>query len=254
MTLIIGARCRDGVVLVADSNRTEEYDDFACSLPVFPDNKITGGEGVLIAYSGPGGVFTTGIRRRINYITQHKGFYEHNMLRSLPFTIFRVFISSVQYDLWNATHRNYHFEVLLGISAMYFPDSPRSSLIYFYPHGTLSIIKDFRAIGSGAPFASYYLKRYWHNEMKMKEFAQLADFIIKYVDVEAKSSLSKYKLDNAVGLNPECPYPQVIYIPNNPNYCKPYNKGESRLDCSPEERDLKKFKLHSDEKLENLRS
>jgi 20S proteasome alpha/beta subunit len=234
MTLIIGARCRDGVVLVADSKRTEEYDDFVCSLPVLPDNKIIGGiEGVLIAYSGPGGVFTTRLRHVINYITQHEGFYEHNMVR-MPFTIFRVQISSIQYDLWNATHQNYHFEVLLGISAMYFPDSLRSSLIYFYPHGTLSIIKDFRAIGSGAPFASYYLKRYWHNEMKMKEFAQLADFIIKYVDVEAKSSLSKYKLDNAVGLNPECPYPQVIYIPNNPNYCKPYNKGESRLDCSPE--------------------
>jgi hypothetical protein len=85
--------------------------------------------------------------------------------------------------------------------------------------------------------------------MKMKEFAQLADFIIRYV--EAKSSLGKYKLDNAVGLNPEYPYPQVIYIPDNPDYCKAYNKeGEAKLDCSPEDRDLKKFKLYSDEKLE----
>ena len=69
--------------------------------------------------------------------------------------------------------------------------------------------------------------------MKMKEFAQLADFIIRYVDVEAKLSLSKYKLDNAVGLNPERPYPQVIYIPNNPKYCKSHLSLEEREEFVP---------------------
>ena len=80
----------------------------------------------------------------------------------------------------------------------------------------------------------------------MRKFAQLANFIIRCVESEM------WKLDNAVGLNPERPYPQILYMPDNPDYCKPHNKGQSKLGCSPNEHELKEFKLYSDKKLKSL--
>ena len=80
----------------------------------------------------------------------------------------------------------------------------------------------------------------------MKEFSQLSDFVIRYVENE------KYTLDNEVGLNPGWPYPQITYLPDNPDYCKLHNEGKPKLDCSPKEHGLKEFKLYSDKKLESL--
>ena len=49
MTLILGARCRDGAVLVADSKLTEDNSGLQFSY----DNKTTGElQGILTAFSG----------------------------------------------------------------------------------------------------------------------------------------------------------------------------------------------------------
>jgi hypothetical protein len=75
--------------------------------------------------------------------------------------------------------------------------------------------------------------------MTMQNFAQLADFIIRYIDND------KYPLDNTVGLDSKYPYPEIIYVSDNPEYCKPYNKGESKQDCSPTMDELDAFRQNS---------
>jgi hypothetical protein len=80
----------------------------------------------------------------------------------------------------------------------------------------------------------------------MKELTQLADFIIRLV------SNSQYPLEGDVGLDPDHPYLQVIYIPDNLKFCKPYNNGESKSDCTPTQNELRRFKSYSDKKLKTL--
>lgn len=82
----------------------------------------------------------------------------------------------------------------------------------------------------------------------MEEFAQLGDFIIRLVEN------NKYKLDNCVGLDPDYPYPQIVYIPDNREYCRKYNNGRTKSDCSPTQQELEEFKIHSEKKLEHLYS
>jgi 20S proteasome alpha/beta subunit len=254
VTLILGGRCRDGVVLVADSKLTEDRID---GLHFSYDNKITGEiEGILTAFSGDRGmfeVFTTRLRDYVNTTTQNQiretfrkaiiGFIKPQFGPTIDQLSLGIY--NIQHDL-HIKNLNYNFDVLMGVSGKYYAPS-ESRLFYFYPDGRVLPIKDFRVIGSGAPFVLYYLKRYWEEaKMEMKKFAQLADFAIKYVEREM------WKLDNAVGLNPARPFPQIIYIPDNPDYCRPHNQGKPKSDCSPNEHELIEFSLYSDKKLISL--
>ena len=69
----------------------------------------------------------------------------------------------------------------------------------------------------------------------MKEYAQLADFIIRYISHET------YTLDMSVGLDPKFAYPQIIYVPDHQDYCKPLNDGKPKTDCLPLKAESKCF-------------
>ena len=82
--------------------------------------------------------------------------------------------------------------------------------------------------------------------MKMADFAQLSDLIVRFIDNE------RFKLNDGVGLNPENPYPQIRYIPDSHDYCKPYNDNKPKSDCSPSLSELKDFKLESEKMLDTI--
>jgi hypothetical protein len=71
------------------------------------------------------------------------------------------------------------------------------------------------------------------------EFCSTRGFHQRYIDN------AKYPLDDTVGLDSKYPYPEIIYIPDNPEFCKPYNKGESKSDCSPTMDELGVFQKNS---------
>lgn len=102
-----------------------------------------------------------------------------------------------------------------------------SVLSYFFFDGRSVPITEFRTIGSGSQYASYFLKRYWRpNQTTMLQFAQLCDFIIRHI------SHARITLDSGVGLRDEQSHPQIIFIPNDPNFCRMYNNEQLKLDCS----------------------
>jgi hypothetical protein len=80
----------------------------------------------------------------------------------------------------------------------------------------------------------------------MKKFAQLGDFMIRYIDDK------QYPLDDTVGLEPEHPYPQIIYIPDHAHFCCPNNNGKPKWDCTPSNEELKGYKTYSERKLKSL--
>jgi hypothetical protein len=111
--------------------------------------------------------------------------------------------------------RDFKFDLLTGVSSMFFYDR-HSILYYFDQEGGDLPENEYKAIGDGEAYASYYLKRYYEDNITMKKFASLGDFIIRYFDNE------KYRLADSVGLEAKFPYPQIKYIPDNPEDCKPY--------------------------------
>jgi hypothetical protein len=154
-------------------------------------------------------------------------------------------ISQLQSEL-NKKYERYPYKALMGVSSKYFEDR-RSSLYYFEADGRFTTPFGPKAIGSGSSHASYFLKRYWNQDITtMNEFAQLGDFLIRYI------SHPQITLDNAVGLNPERPYPQILFIPDDPNFCCQYNNGEQKHDCTPTQNEFEQYRDHSEQWLDAL--
>jgi Proteasome subunit len=128
---------------------------------------------------------------------------------------------------------------------MFFPNR-KSVLYHFDVEGGYLPIDDYKAVGERQSFASYYLKRYYQHDITMKQFGQLADFIIRYIVNE------KYRLIDSVGLDPINPYPQIVYIPDDVRYCPAYEDRRPRLDCSPTLQDLIEFKTYSEQRLQSI--
>jgi hypothetical protein len=80
----------------------------------------------------------------------------------------------------------------------------------------------------------------------MQEFAQLGDFLIRYV------SDDQITLDNAVGLSRDKPYPQIIFIPDDQNFCAPCNDGKPKLDCTPTQQELDQYRAYSENKIKSF--
>jgi hypothetical protein len=80
-----------------------------------------------------------------------------------------------------------------------------SQLNYFYYDGTMELVTDYKAIGTGERYGSIFLKQNWHPDMTMKHVAELGYFIIKYIE--------KFYLDLSVGVNTY--KPQIWFIPDN---------------------------------------
>jgi hypothetical protein len=157
-------------------------------------------------------------------------------------------ISDIQLEFYKK-YQNYKYKVLMGVSSKYNSEL-RSSLYYFEADGRCIPQTEFKEIGSGSPYAYYFLKRYWReNQTTMEQFAQLSDFIIRYV------SDPEYRLDDAVGLSnrdDQYQYPQIVYIPDNPNFCQIYNNQQSKIDCFPHITRLNEFRHNSEAMLNML--
>jgi hypothetical protein len=151
-------------------------------------------------------------------------------------------VSQIQDDFFKKNDK-YRCRILMGISSVHSTDG-LSSLFLFEPDGRCTSITEPKAIGSGSTYTYYFLKRYWEdNKTTMKQFAQLGDFIIRYVSHDERV------LDNAVGLsnkNDKYQYPQIVYIPDKPEQCCPLDEdGKQRVDCSPITDELSEFKQNS---------
>jgi 20S proteasome alpha/beta subunit len=251
MTLIFGAKCVDGVVLAGDRKFT--MTDVYGTHYIYGDKILGELNGVLTGFSGDLGAFQVFSRTLKNYVRNKMG-QDIKKVMDEPLrapiigpTIDEVMlkISQIQKEFHDKYSKN-RYNVLVGISGNYFPD--RSSLLYhFYSDGRSIPITEAKTIGSGSQYASYFLKRYWRsNKTTMLQFAQLCDFIIRYV------GHSRIKLDSGVGLRNEHPYPQIIFIPNDTNFCRIYNNGQSKLNCSPTQDHLNTFRQNSENMLNTL--
>lgn len=170
LTAVIGAKCSDGIVLVADQKITRRVNDE--KLESIIDKKIAGDLAhFIISYTGP----------------------------KLTFDIFRKFmVGDLMIDLATNTKRfNHHIErasncideinkiaascnkiQILAVSH----DGHNSVLYHVDEYGYRRRINDYISIGSGQEVSDYFCKSLSYNQISMKTFATEAFLAIRFMD------------------------------------------------------------------------
>jgi 20S proteasome alpha/beta subunit len=187
MTFILGCRCNDGVVLVADRKVTisggEDYDE--C-------DKLFGEiRHVIYGSSGDAGMFELFKGYVMDYIQTHPN--EINLQNA----VVRLAVCALKIN------KEYGFppdlyDVLIATQP---PDKP-STLHLINSFGKPYTIKNHQSIGSASPYAQVFLKKCWNDKMTMEQVAELGYFIIKYIE--------DFKLNFTVGGEP-----MIWFIPND---------------------------------------
>jgi 20S proteasome alpha/beta subunit len=224
MTLIIGAKCKDGVVLVADKKIVEGTD-------------ITSGEkinilplGIVVAGAGTGEVidkfneripFVLDERKRLNYEELREKSPDVN-IDDVPF-YFRPYefledCEGLIFQLFEKYKRQ--IQVLVAGSNI-----GEAELNYIDSEGFLSSKRrTYMSIGSGSAYANFLLKKLWEEkkgDFTMNEMAKISKFIINLVE--------NIKIDRFVGNGV-----QIVFVPNLPNNYEKLSDQE-KLKYSPHE-------------------
>jgi len=217
MTLIMGANCKNGAVMVGDKKITlGNGTDFSFAEKIFSpfSNVIVGSSG----YSGMYRSFQARLKEGVkNLQEQNKDKEEVDWQEKLILLVEDV-IRQMGIDFGQDIINN-NFQVLLASRII---DKPELIVV-----GGLAIpqpINTYDAIGHGDPYASVLLKTLWNKykkDMTMELFAKIACLSIKYVQ--------DFKLDFSVGINSEDDdYPQVWYVPKIPDYAlEQWRKADS---------------------------
>jgi 20S proteasome alpha/beta subunit len=193
MTYILGAKCSDGVVLVADrkiidGDDTVGYGDklFMHDFPI-----VQGGAGSLDLFDK---------FRYESYLEAMK--YKDNIN-------WLSYIDDVE-DITRKLNKRYgdeRFEVIIA-GPIRHPEDVVPRLYYIPPSGLSKQIHRYKVIGSGEPYGSIFLGTFWRKKspQSMQDVAELGYFIIRNIE--------ENKLDAEVGLDKN-QHPQIYRISND---------------------------------------
>jgi 20S proteasome alpha/beta subunit len=157
MTYILGSRCKDGVVLVADTRFTVdngtryEYQD---KLIEYKEEILP----VVVGFSGNREPFTEFQMR----------FGESSETERVPMKTDKINlkISRIMRSLEGPYGRSYTYDIITGISAK------PSILTYFYQGGQPERIERYKAIGNWQ-YGAIFLERNWHKDRTWKLLQEL---------------------------------------------------------------------------------
>jgi 20S proteasome alpha/beta subunit len=226
MTFILGAKCSDGVVMVADRKVTID-----CGVDFDYTDKLHGVlKHIIFGVSGSPDSFELLKGQAMDYVRTYppgkKVMTVDNIINKLSKFTYDI---NKKYKFSNL----FAFDVLVGIQY----NNQNSSLTYISQYGTYRPIDDFRIIGTGGRYAKIFMKKIWNKEMRMEEVAELGYFIIKYIE--------NFGLDNTVGVNDS--HPEIWYIPNK-------YTNEERNDIHATEEQLEIFHKRTERRLFNHES
>lgn len=209
LTYIVGARCKDGVVMIADKKITiDEGADYTFAKKIFQPY-----ETVIIGAAGATGQVRSFQARLIQEIEEFRRTIEKDERELTHYetqqSLLLITERTMQQQL--ATYREqyirYDIDVLLANRLTNVPE-----LFHFNSQGMPEPVMTNKAIGHGEPYGSIVLKLLWkkyNGQMHMDTFAKLGCLIIKYIQ--------DMRLDNSVGFDEENnDYPQIWKMPNVP--------------------------------------
>ena len=184
MTFILGARCTNGVVLVADKKitRTNEFGSISFEYK----RKLHGELGhVIFGVSGSTDTFeffVDEIKERVN-----QGDVTIENVTNV--------ISGKVLEINDKRHfkKDLFFNLLVAVQ---YPQKP-TILTYVIGDGGKQVVNTYESIGIGSVFAEPFLKNIWNSNLKMSTIAALGWFIIKYIE--------DYQLHSSVGIGTKLP-------------------------------------------------
>ncbi len=247
LTFILGSKCKNGVVLIGDRKVTGGSASSVYQEKIFHhtdlDSVVWGGAG----YRG----YVESYRYFVETGTPELKGPEGN--RPLEARKFMALLLSVHGNLVDIYHSKFesNFGILIGMRTM---DKRKESILhdtslYLIENGGGHKLINYEpvVIGSGGPYAKFFLKLLWNKSMTMMEVAELGSFIIK--------TIQELHLSDTVGLDPKHPkdkYPQVFFIPNipQPDGSKNGKKVKIRLAYGTE---LRKLNRSSNRKFERVK-
>ena len=205
MTYILGARCKDGIVLVGDTKITIDGGSDSSygkkiTMPVM---------NIVMGAAGIGGLYKDFQNRIVKEVFETQKNKEKTCAELTTISGFSILVGKVLKDMDNYYSNNrYIFQNNLSILCAMRINVLKPELYMFNTYGYPDPITQPKSIGRGAPYGKVFLKPIWKSDMNMLQTAQLGIFIIKYIQ--------KLNLDNTVGYDNEY-LPQVFLIPDVPN-------------------------------------
>lgn len=239
MTCIIGSRCSDGVVLIADRKVS-----YPSRPPEYIDKLVSPYTPFVFGSSGSVGLFQ---RFLDDALKEAQEIHRSNVETTRDATSGAVFqyptqdpnkaievrpylnkleevISRIS-DKYRSSAIN--FEILLAVRTH---DS--GSILYHFPEQSpAEKVFRYKPIGSGQPFSEVFLRPSWKKEMNMMDVARMAYFVIKFIET--------FELDTAVGVDGQHPQVWFVYDYNDPQ------QAWNNL--------LEEFKQDADKRLEKIR-
>lgn len=213
MTLILGAKCLDGVVLAGDrkvvyeDGRIEYRDKLFCDY--FPTAIGVAGSEILYTkfrpvamkaaqeLSGRDVYHNTSGEIRLFPIDGEGG-----QIKAILIGKYLEKLEEIVHDI-NKTYSARVGDVFQLLFAVQTTDGG-ARLHYISEKGAAQDINEYKVIGSSEIFSRIFLTQLWHKGMTMKEFAEIAYFVIKYIE--------HHEIDTSVGVGTR--KPQVWKIPD----------------------------------------
>jgi hypothetical protein len=224
MTCIIGGKCKDGVILIADRKITDgETDQVEYKEKLFIFQKDSFYYPIVIGSSGTIGLYDKFKREAIEHLEKinpppfdPKGFSPHGFDTSVSGTVYpyssmnnsgrQVYLYPYLERLEDIIrrHKSRHsgqgFDVLFAAQVKY----SGARLSYIAEDGLSEDVDRHKVIGSGEIAANVFLKCVDPNTMTMDQFGRLGFFIIKYIEEQG--------INNNVGVGKY--QPQIYFVPN----------------------------------------
>lgn len=216
LTVVVGAKCSDGMVLIADKKVTDCSGNIKCyTNKIFFDL-----EHILIGYGGR--VDNFDIFRK--YIAEDIMLWRSNKTKQYTFENFipKIKDSVIRFNKL-ASKINDYFEIIIAKHL-----GKLSELYYIDKDGKVQNITDYVSFGSGKKTVDMVLKNVNPKTITMKEFAKRTYFAIMYLNTQP---------DSRVGVEPNG-FPTIIYL----DYTNEWDKEAP-------EKDIKEFKLITEKKL-----
>jgi len=191
VTYILGAKCIDGVVLVADKKVIYDGHRIRYQRKLFSIGDFT-----IIGAAGPVSSFEK-FKAELELIVRE---YDINV----EVNSFMKQIEEITQDVNDAYMHKLHreeFELLVAIH------SPKTgiTLQYVAPRGYSEEVTTYRAIGEGEQYGSVFLNQLWDEGISMVEAGELGYRIINYIE--------KLSLNDSVGVADH--KPQVLFMTND---------------------------------------
>jgi|SRR3989344_9186331 len=215
MTLIIGARCKDGVVFIADKKAVEGTEITSQKkISILPLGIVVAGAGTM--------EMTDKFNERVPFILEERRQLNFEEIQKKDSSItlentpyyFRPyeFLEDCEGLIFNL-HEKYKLptEILIGAKVDGIAELHALDTNDF----TDSKRRTYKSIGSGSPYANFLLKKMWDKNLTIEEMAKIGKFIVRYV--------AQSKLDNYVGEDI-----QIVFILDFPTDFDKLNEEEQK--------------------------